>query len=110
MGASWSDFDRDGDLDLYVTNMFSSAGRRVAFQEGFAPQRSLEERAAIRRLSLGNSLLVREGARFVNRSDEAGVRMGRWAWGAVFADLNADGFDDLISPAGFLTGPKPGDL
>ena len=25
-------------------------------------------------------------------------------------DVNADGFDDLISPAGFLTGPKPGDL
>ena len=110
MGASWSDFDRDGDLDLYVTNMFSSAGRRVAFQEGFAPGRSEEERAAIRRLSLGNSLLVREGARFVNRSDAAGVRMGRWAWGAVFVDLNADGFEDLISPAGFLTGPKPGDL
>ena len=110
MGASWSDFDRDGDLDLYVTNMFSSAGRRVAFQEGFAPERNQKERAAIRRLSLGNSLLVREGDRFVDRSEEAGVRMGRWAWGAVFVDLNADGFDDLISPAGFLTGPKPGDL
>ncbi|MDC3307467.1 VCBS repeat-containing protein [bacterium] len=110
MGASWSDFDRDGDLDLYVTNMFSSAGRRVAFQEGFAPERTEEERAEIRRLSLGNSLFVRDGARFVDRSDEAGVRMGRWAWGAVFADLNADGFDDLVSPAGFLTGPEPGDL
>ena len=110
MGASWSDFDRDGDLDLYVTNMYSSAGRRVAFQEDFAPGRTAEERAAIRRLSLGNSLFVREGARFVDRSEEAGVRMGRWAWGAVFTDLNADGFDDLISPAGFLTGPKPGDL
>lgn len=110
MGASWSDFDRDGDLDLYVTNMYSSAGRRVAFQEDFAPDRTAEDRAAIRRLSLGNSLLVRDGDRFFDRSDEAGVRMGRWAWGAVFADLDADGSDDLISPSGFLTGPKPGDL
>lgn len=110
MGASWSDFDRDGDLDLYVTNMFSSAGRRVAFQDGFAPERTEEEREEIRRLSLGNSLLVREGKRFVDRSEVAGVRMGRWAWGAVFADLDADGFDDLVSPSGFLTGPKPGDL
>ena len=110
MGASWADFDLDGDLDLYVTNMFSSAGRRVAFQEGFAPTRSDEERAGIRRLSLGNSLLVREGERFVDRSDERGVRMGRWAWGAIFVDLDADGRDDLFSPAGFLTGPEPGDL
>lgn len=110
MGASWADFDRDGDLDLYVTNMFSSAGRRVAFQDGFAPERTEEERAEIRRLSLGNSLLVREGTRFIDRSEGAGVRMGRWAWGAVFVDLDADGFDDLISPSGFLTGPKPGDL
>ncbi len=36
--------------------------------------------------------------------------MGRWAWGAAFVDLNADGREDLVSPAGFLTGPKPGDL
>lgn len=110
MGASWADFDRDGDLDLYVSNMFSSAGRRVAFQDGFAASRTPEEREEIRRLSLGNSLLVREGDRFVNRADERGVRMGRWAWGAVFVDLDADGGADLLSPSGFLTGPKPGDL
>ncbi|MEM9802838.1 MAG: VCBS repeat-containing protein, partial [Planctomycetota bacterium] len=110
MGASWSDFDRDGDLDLYVSNMFSSAGRRVAFQPSFGPGRDPSELAGIRRLSLGNSLFVREGDRFVDRADALGVRMGRWAWGAVFCDLDADGFDDIVSPSGFLTGPEPGDL
>ncbi|MEM6567003.1 MAG: VCBS repeat-containing protein [Planctomycetota bacterium] len=110
MGASFADFDQDGDLDLYVSNMYSSAGRRVAAQAAFGADRSADDLAGIRRLSLGNSLLVREGEGFVDRSEHAGVRMGRWAWGAVFCDLDADGYDDLLSPAGFLTGPKPGDL
>jgi hypothetical protein len=110
MGASWSDFDQDGDLDVYVSNMFSSAGRRVAFQSTFGEGRTQEELAGIRRLSLGNSLFVRDGDAFADRSDDAGVRMGRWAWGAAFCDLNGDGYDDIVSPSGFLTGPKPGDL
>ncbi len=110
MGASWSDYDLDGDLDLYVTNMFSSAGRRVAFNEAFAAGRPEAEREAIQRLSLGNTLLRRDGESFTDVADASRTRMGRWAWGAVFADLNCDGYDDLLSPAGFLTGPKPGDL
>jgi hypothetical protein len=110
MGASWSDYDLDGDLDLYVTNMFSSAGRRVAFTEAFAEGRPEAEREGIQRLSLGNTLLRRDGDSFTDVADASRTRMGRWAWGAVFADLNCDGNDDLLSPAGFLTGPKPGDL
>ena len=110
MGASWSDYDLDGDLDLYVTNMYSSAGRRVAFAEAFAEGRPDEERAAIQRLSLGNTLLRHDGDGFSDVADASRTRMGRWAWGAVFADLNCDGYDDLLSPAGFLTGPEPGDL
>ena len=110
MGAAWSDYDQDGDLDLYVTNMFSSAGRRVAFAEAFAKGRPEAERVGIQKLSLGNTLLRRDGETFTDVADASRTRMGRWAWGAVFADLNCDGYDDLVSPAGFLTGPEPGDL
>ena len=39
-----------------------------------------------------------------------GVSFGRWAWGALFADLNADGWQDLLSPNGFFTGEKSDDL
>ena len=82
MGVSWSDFDNDGDLDLHVSNMFSSAGRRVTFQEEFQRSHPPSERDAIRRLSLGNSLFQNQnGAPFSDRSDSAGIRMGRWAWG-----------------------------
>jgi len=111
MGASWSDFDLDGDLDLYVSNMFSSAGRRIAYQPRFKVEAAADARAGIQRHSLGNSLLINQGdGTFRDGSDECGVRMGRWAWGARFVDLNNDGYDDLVVPNGFLTNTLEDDL
>jgi hypothetical protein len=34
MGASWGDYDNDGLEDLYISNMFSEPGRRMAAQIG----------------------------------------------------------------------------
>jgi hypothetical protein len=36
--------------------------------------------------------------------------MGRWAWSSVFADLNNDGWEDLIVANGYISGPRPDDL
>ena len=36
--------------------------------------------------------------------------MGRWGWGAVFVDINDDGYEDLVAPNGFLTGALEDDL
>lgn len=110
MGASWGDVDGDGHLDVYVTNMFSSAGQRVALQASYAPELEAERRAGARQLTRGSSLLRRgEDGRY-RRDPGAGVSMGRWGWGGIFAELNGDGRLDIVAPAGFLTGPKPGDL
>ena len=35
MSVSWADVDGDGDRDLYVSNMWSSAGNRLAYQRNF---------------------------------------------------------------------------
>jgi hypothetical protein len=111
MGASWGDYDNDGDLDLYVSNMFSSAGRRVAYQSRFLKDQPDSVREGVQRHSLGNTLLVNNGERgFEDRSDAAGVRMGRWAWGAKFVDLNNDGYEDIFVPNGFLTNALKDDL
>jgi FG-GAP-like repeat len=110
MGVTWSDFDLDGDLDLYVSNMFSSAGRRIAYQPRFK-KGDEDTRRQIQHHSLGNALMVNQGdGTFRDASDSAGVRMGRWAWGAVFADFNNDGYDDIIVPNGFLTNEGKDDL
>lgn len=111
MGASWADYDLDGDLDLHVTNMFSAAGNRVARQPRFQPGIAAPQREQIRRHSVGNTLLANQGdGTFRDVSDEAGIRMGRWAWGAKFADLDNDGYEDLVVPNGFLTGAIEDDL
>ena len=48
--------------------------------------------------------------RFADVSDRARVRMGRWGWAARFIDVTNDGYDDIISPNGFLTGRAKDDL
>lgn len=111
MGVSWADYDQDGDLDLHVSNMFSSAGRRIAFQPQFKEGKE-GVRRQIQDISLGNALWRNEGGgKFANASDIGlGVRMGRWAWGAMFVDCNNDGWEDIVSPNGFLTNPLKDDL
>jgi len=111
MGVSWSDADLDGDFDLYVSNMFSSAGQRIAYQPRFMESDRPDDLLGVRRHSQGDSLLLNRGdGTFADISDSAGVRMGRWAWGAVFVDLNNDACDDLVVPNGFLTNQVKDDL
>lgn len=111
MGAAWSDADLDGDFDLYVSNMFSSAGRRVSYQQRFKAAADEQVKREIQHHSLGNTLFLQEaGGAFRDVSDDAGVRIGRWAWGAKFVDFNNDGYEDIVSPNGFLTNEKVDDL
>ena len=111
MGVSWGDYDGDGWFDLYVSNMYSAAGKRVTGQERFHPGATGEVRRAYRRHSRGNSLFRNLGdGTFADVSEQAGVTMGRWAWGARFCDLNDDGALDILSPNGFLTGEGKDDL
>lgn len=111
MSVDWGDYDRDGRSDLYISNMFSSAGGRVTFQRQFGSGRSDTDVARFQRLARGNSLFRAGGdGVFTDVSEAAAVTMGRWAWTSKFADFNNDGWLDIIVANGFVTGKQTNDL
>ncbi len=118
MGVTWSDIDHDGLQDLYVTNMFSKAARRVTsfFVEGranFDPELMGDNPLdpIYEQLGAGNSLFCNQGPdtpwKKVSGMERPQliVEPGGWAWGAIFFDMNNDGYDDIYSPCGYYSAP-----
>ena len=110
MSVDWGDPNRDGRMDLYVSNMWSSAGNRIAFLDQFKRGADKQTRAKLQRHARGNSLFLNGEDGFADQSLAAGVNMGRWAWGSLFVDFNNDGWEDIYIANGFMSSPEPGDL
>jgi hypothetical protein len=110
MSVSWGDYNRDGNIDLYVGNMFSAAGGRIAFQNRFKTD-SAEVKSQLQRFARGSTLLKNSAdGNFADVSLTASVNVGRWAWSSVFGDVNNDGWEDLIVANGFITTDDTSDL
>ena len=103
MGSSWGDFDNDGDLDLYVSNMYSKAGRRIIETAGKVDPRSDSG-------SRGNFLYRNDGGTFrqIAGADKDAQHVAKvgWSFGGQFADFDNDRRLDLYVPSGFFTAPK----
>jgi tetratricopeptide (TPR) repeat protein/peroxiredoxin len=110
MSVCWFDFDNDGSEDLYVANMWTAAGERITMQDVFKTDSSSEVRRLYRKHAMGNSLFRNDSAKFVDVTDSAGVRIGRWAWSSDAWDFDHDGFADLYIVNGMVTTPSPDDL
>ena len=87
MGAAAGDYDRDGDIDWFVTSIYDPDGSSTFGSTGNRLYRNLGD------------------GRFENATGPAGVRDGGWGWGACWADFDNDGHADL-----FLTNGWPHDL
>ncbi len=70
--SAWSDIDNDGDIDLFVTNSFWSAGLHNNF------------------LFLNNG-----NGTFTRVNNTAPATDLDWSYGCAFGDYNNDGFEDL---------------
>lgn len=93
MGVSWVDYDDDGDLDLYVSNMYSYAARRINDQlDAVQTGAGLD---LLRRYTRGNTLFRNDGGTFEEVTPGVAVARAQWAWGHVFFDYDLDGDQDL---------------
>lgn len=102
MGVSFGDFDNDGDLDLHVTNMSSTAGARIL---GRLSPAILPDRELLAKLASGNSLYENlGGGKFLEVAARSGILAGGWAFGGGFIDFDNDGWEDLYTPNGFISG------
>ena len=114
MSVAWGDYNRDGWMDVYVSNMFSAAGNRVTYQRRFKSDESDRIKTHYRHLARGNTLFENPGAGpqmpFRDVSVETGVTMGRFSWASLFADINNDGWEDLLVTNGYVTREKTDDL
>ncbi len=114
MSVCWFDYDNDARQDLYVADMWTAAGNRVSTQDAFMKDAPAAVRALLQKHSMGNSLFRNQGnggnGRFGDRSDAAGVRMGRWAWSSDAWDFDHDGYPDLYIANGMISGPNARDL
>jgi len=111
MSACWSDFDNDGKQDVYVADMWSSAGQRVSGQKRFHENAPEEIRALYRRHARGNALYRNLGnGKFQDISQQAGAEMGRWSWCSDFWDFDHDGYPDLYVANGYISAPERNDL
>ena len=107
MGASWGDFDADGLLDLYVTNMYSKAGLRITAQLNDVDGR-------FRRMARGNTLFRNKITEFerVSSLQRPGllVEAAGWGWGSQFVDLDNDSDLDIFALSGLYTAPSAVEL
>jgi hypothetical protein len=96
MGVKFFDFNRDGRMDLLVTDMHSDM-----VEEGFEP---LAEKNKVFGVMVeggenniaGNSFYVQQAdGSFKELSDPLGAE-NYWPWGISVADLNADGYEDVF--------------
>ena len=111
MSVCWLDADRDGKDDLYVGNMWTAAGERIATQDNFQREAAPGVRELYRKHAMGNSLLRQAGAStFTDVTGAAGVGMGRWAWSSDAWDFDHDGNPDLYIANGMVSGPSRDDL
>ncbi len=100
MGIQVFDFNNDGRLDVFITDMHSDMSEDIPplFEKLKSQMKWTEARLVIpeEQSIYGNAFYINEGnGRFREVSDEIGAE-NYWPWGLSTGDLNADGYSDAF--------------
>ena len=100
MGVKFFDYDNDGRMDLFVTDMHSDMWSDAAVEDEKKKALHPESESFLMgprdSFVFGNSLYHNLGN---NKFEEVSDRMGAenyWPWGPSIGDVNADGWDDIF--------------
>jgi hypothetical protein len=104
MGVTWLDYDGDGRLDLYVSNMYSTAGNRILARG--PGKMAAGHHAKLLKMAHGNSLFRNRGdGTFENVTEQTGAGRAGWAWSSAAYDYDNSGLPHLYVANGFRSSP-----
>lgn len=111
MSVDFSDLDRDGDIDYFVTDMLSRSHTRRKTQMGLMSPTILQIGAIEDRPQyMRNTMFVNRGDNtFAEIGQYSGVQASEWSWSTVFMDIDLDGFEDLFISTGHLADVQDSD-
>ena len=99
MGVKLFDYNQDGNLDLYLTDMHSDMSEDIGVEREKLKADMKWTESVLRSggMSIFGNAFFRNagGGGFVEISDENGTE-NYWPWGLSAGDLNADGYEDLF--------------
>ena len=97
MASEMSDFDRDGRIDAFVTNIDIPLSKETVGKERYETYKRLFSYVIHSSRTKGNTLMLNQGNGQFNDSAKAyGIQTGGWGWAASHVDFNNDGQRDLF--------------
>ena len=110
MSVCWLDYDNDGAEDLYVANMWTAAGERIASTTTFQKDASKQVQTLYRKHAMGNSLFRNRRRRFSRCNGSVAGRHGPLVLVERCWDFDHDGFADIYIANGMISGSVREDL